>query len=279
MPQISVILPVYNGEKYLKSSIESVLDQTFKDFELIIIDDCSTDASANIAKHYVALDSRISYERNDKNLKLPSSLNKGFSKAIGEYWTWTSCDNIYLPNALEKMLSVLSNNQDIGLVYSDMELIDEHGKNNGLIYAGPADHLIFRNVVGACFLYRRSIAKQIGFYDPTLFLCEDYEYWLRIARTAKIHPMKDCLYQYRNHKNSLSQQHQKDIISKGIAVQKQYYPDFVKTRKQSAIFYAHMRDRDIYNSFRQFYLLLVLFYNPKIFLKELKGLITRRFIK
>lgn len=279
MPKISVILPVYNGEKYLKAAIESVLSQTCQHFELIIIDDCSTDASREIAQRYTSLDRRISYHRNDTNLKLPKALNKGFSKANGDYWTWTSCDNLYLPDALEKMTRALENHPDVGLVYSSMQIIDESNKFNGFVHAGPANHLIFRNVVGACFLYRRSIAERLGPYDPSLFLCEDYEYWLRIASVSKIHAIDDCLYHYRRHSDSLSHKNEREIIAKGIDVQKKYYNTFVKTREDAAFFYAHLRARDIYNPFRQLYLFLVLFYNPKQFFTEIYGLIKRRVVK
>ena len=181
MPKISVVLPVYNGSKYLSSAIESVLNQTVADFELIIIDDCSTDSSPDIIEKFIQTDERVSYYRNTQNLKLPMSLNKGFSLAKSDYLTWTSCDNVYLPNAFEKMLEVLEADKSIGLVYSSMKIINENDNEQGCIEAGPASHLIFRNVVGACFLYRSTIAKLAGDYNPNLFLCEDYEYWLRIA--------------------------------------------------------------------------------------------------
>lgn len=277
MPKISVVLPVYNGEKYLAASIESVLNQTFKDLELIIIDDCSRDSSGAIAQHYASLDTRISYHRNDTNLKLPNALNRGFSKARGDYWTWTSCDNLYLPRALEEMNHTLDRHNGVSLVYASMHIIDENGTKKQTLHAGPAGHLIFRNVVGACFLYRRSIAERVGIYDDSLFLCEDYEYWLRIASHSKIHPIMECLYEYRRHSDSLSNQNEKEIIAKGIGVQKKYYSNFIRTRQEAALFYAHLRARDIYNPLRQMYLLWVLFYSPMHFFAEVYGLIKRRF--
>lgn len=277
MPKISVILPVYNGGRYLKDAIESVLAQTLQNFELIIIDDCSTDDSAEIAQRYAVIDSRVTYERNDVNLKLPKALNKGFDTARGEYWTWTSCDNLYMPEALEEMTKALDTHADIGLVYASMQMIDEFGRSQEVIDAGPSGHLIFRNVVGACFLYRRVIAEKIGEYNPNLFLCEDYDYWLRIACVSKIHSIKETLYLYRRHRDNLSHQHEEKVIAKGIAVQKQYYSRFIKTRKDAALFYASLRSRDIYNPLRQLYLLYVLCYSPRQFLNEICGLIKRRF--
>jgi glycosyltransferase involved in cell wall biosynthesis len=255
-----------------------VLHQTYTDFELIIIDDCSTDASGEIAQKYAEQDPRVSYYRNDKNIKLPASLNKGFSLAKGKYLTWTSCDNEFKENALEAMVHELDSNRDLGLVYASMDIIDEQGTVTSTLDAGEPCDLIFRNVVGACFLYRATVAREVGEYDVSLFLCEDYEYWLRIAEVSKIKNIPDNLYLYRRHLKSLSAQRERDIIEKGIAVQRRYYSKFVKTREQAAIFYAHLRARDIYNPLRQFYLFIVLWYSPKIFCSEVCGLIKRRFV-
>jgi glycosyltransferase involved in cell wall biosynthesis len=277
MPKISVILPVYNGERYLSDSIESVLNQTCKDFEFIIVDDCSTDNTAIIAQEYARSHSNVTYIKNDTNLKLPETLNSGFSVATGEYWTWTSCDNVYLPNAFERLLNALEQDDKIGLVYSSMHLIDETSQVTGYVEAGHAEDLILRNVVGASFMYRASVAKQTGSYNKQMFLCEDYEYWLRISIASRIKPISECLYKYRCHSGSLSSNRHREIIEKGINVSKKYYPFFIKTRKKSALFYAHLRDRDIYNPFRQLYLFFVLFYSPLVFFREFWGLITRRF--
>ena len=114
---ISVIMPVYNGEKYLKQSIESVIQQTYKDWELIIVNDCSTDKSRDIMQSYADADRRIRIVDYGRNLKLPRSLNAGFREARGEYLTWTSDDNLYKPNALEELFGYLDYNSEIGFVY------------------------------------------------------------------------------------------------------------------------------------------------------------------
>ncbi len=277
MPKISIVLPVYNGEAYLRDSIESVLNQTFSDFELIIVDDCSTDNTQEIIQKYIISDFRVIALRNEINLKLPESLNRGFSQASGIYWTWTSCDNRYLSNALEKLVEAIESDEKIGLVYASMRIITETNEISGFIEAGSSKDLIFRNVVGACFLYRSSIAKKIGSYNKDLFLCEDYEYWLRIARVSMIQPIENCLYQYRRHSKSLSANYEKEIIAKGINVQKYYRSFFIKTRKELALFYAHLRARDIYNPFRQWYLLMVFIYSPTVFFSEIFWLFKRRF--
>ena len=123
---MSIVLPVYNGERYLQESIDSILSQTHKNWELIIIDDCSTDKSSSIAKQYAEQDKRIHYYRNEVNLKLPKSLNRGFSLSKGNYLTWTSDDNQFLPNAISKMVKTLKDNQ-ADFVFASCNVIDESG--------------------------------------------------------------------------------------------------------------------------------------------------------
>ena len=103
-PLVSIVLPVYNGEKYLRESLDSILAQTMEDWELIAVDDCSKDATPQILADYAASDSRIRVMRNAENQRLPRSLNIGFAEARGEFLTWTSDDNAYAPEALHETL-------------------------------------------------------------------------------------------------------------------------------------------------------------------------------
>ena len=201
--KISIVLPVYNGEKYLCESIESVLGQTYRNWELIIVDDCSTDRSPIIMREYGEKDSRIKVFHNKKNEKLPMSLNIGFANASGDYFTWTSDDNKYKPQALERMQAILERTPDIGLVYADMDYIDEEGNKTNNISI-DVENLFFNDCVGACFLYRASVAREIGGYQPEWFLVEDYEYWLRLAEKHVIYHLSENLYEYRYHKASLT---------------------------------------------------------------------------
>ena len=129
MAVVSIVMPVYNGEKYLRQSIASVVNQTFMDWNLIIVDDCSTDASPEIMNEYAKADDRIQVIHNEVNSKIPASLNNGFEKAAGRYYTWTSDDNIYEQDAIEKMVKYLDEHPDTGLVYSNMRFIDGEGFN------------------------------------------------------------------------------------------------------------------------------------------------------
>lgn len=207
-PLVSIILPVYNGERFLGISIESCLKQTYKNWELLIIDDGSSDRSEEIARDYSRKDSRIRYYRNPENLKLPKTLNRGFSLAKGEYLTWTSDDNYYRPEAIEKMVSALRKT-GAGFTFTACSIVDENGVTVSVNRA-PKDyhHAIWDyDFVGACFLYTREVYETIGDYDPDMFLCEDYDYWLRIFACFNVEYIDEDLYAYRQHGGALSQTH------------------------------------------------------------------------
>lgn len=206
---ISIILPVYNGEKYLAQSIESVLCQSYKNIELIIVNDCSTDSTEDIVLNFLKKDKRIKYINNKKNLKLPISLNVGFANASGDYYTWTSDDNYFEPHAIAKMMSFLENNKDIDMVCCDYRMINDKGDYLNVIRV--SNDIICGNAIGACFLYTKEIAKKVGFYNPNLFLLEDYDYWLRIHDIGKIGVLHECLYNYRIHPNTLTSKRKEDV--------------------------------------------------------------------
>lgn len=212
MPKVSIVLPTYNGEKYIRESIESIIAQTFQDWELIIVNDCSTDGTASIIQEYREKDSRIKIVNNIQNQKLPRSLNIGFREAVGKYLTWTSDDNYYLPNAIEKMTEYLDDNSKIPMVCAGMETIDGMGMITGYFVEYSEETMFYNDCVGACFMYRRSVLTQIGGYNPDWLLVEDYEYWLRILRECgQIGYINQVLYRYRYHESSLTGTKLKDI--------------------------------------------------------------------
>lgn len=215
---ISIVLPVYNGEKYLKESINSVLEQTYKNWELLILDDCSTDSSPLIAKEYVSQDKRIHYYRNNNNLRLPSNLNKGFKLAKGDYLTWTSDDNRFKPTALEKMYYALKNNQNAQFVFASCRVINSEGMEIEYIMVDDKvkKQIVGHNVVGACFMYTRKAYEEVGEYDPEFTLVEDYDYWQRIYAKFNAVVIKDILYDYRWHDNALTSTMKKDAFNKTL---------------------------------------------------------------
>ena len=125
MPKVSVIMPVYNGEDYLSEAIESVLNQTFKDFELIIINDCSTDKTHEILKRFEELDKRVKVHTNEVNLRLPSSLNKAITLAQGKYIALLDDDDYFFENKIKKQVEAFENlNEEYGIVSGVAKGID-----------------------------------------------------------------------------------------------------------------------------------------------------------
>lgn len=203
-PQISIVLPTYNGSRYLDQAIQSVIAQTLNAWELIIVDDASTDASVTIAEAWAARDARIRLIRHSTNQKLPAALNTGFAAAAAPFLTWTSDDNYYRPQALESMLTALTQHPRAEIVYASYTTRDEDTGHESVRAVRPIEELVQLNVVGACFLYRRVVHKRLGGYDTALFRIEDYDFWLRASVEFRFVPLAEDLYVYRYHGASLT---------------------------------------------------------------------------
>jgi glycosyltransferase involved in cell wall biosynthesis len=202
---ISIILPVYNGEKFVRTAIVSILEQTYLNFELIIVNDASNDGTEDIVLSLRNCDSRIIYISFLENSGLPAALNHGIKIAKGNYITWTSHDNILMPSALEKMLHELHKTKS-DFVYADCLVINDKGEEIGFLKTKPIENILFSNVVHACFLYRRELVEKVGEYDEDLKLIEDWDYWLRSAQKCKMTHINQTLYQFRHHDSSLTSQ-------------------------------------------------------------------------
>lgn len=212
-PTISIVLPVHNGERYLYQAIESCIKQTFKEFELIIVDDKSTDNSLKIAQKWAEKDSRIRIITNKTNKKLPLSLNIGFAEAIGKYYTWTSDDNILSENFLEIMLEGIRNN-NADIVYSDYIAITEDNREIEVAKVARPENFPLSGGIGASFLYRREVHESLNGFDPSLFLLEDYDFWVRAYLTGFRYVFLECTpYRYRRHGLSLTETAKKKIAS------------------------------------------------------------------
>ncbi len=204
MKLVSIVLPTYNGARYLREAIQSCLEQTYPHWELIIVDDASTDETPAIIAEYVRLDPRIRSLRHEYNRKLPAALNTGFAAVRGEHLTWTSDDNRYRPHALATLVAFLEARPDVDVVYSDYTVIDETGRPLRAVQVEAPEALPFRNPIGACFLYWAAVAQKVGPYAEDLFRAEDYDFWLRAAGVCRLEPLHEDLYEYRLHGASLN---------------------------------------------------------------------------
>lgn len=219
--KVSIIMPVYNGEKYLRAAIDSCLNQTWPNIELILVNDGSTDETLNIMKSYSTDDRVVIIDQ--ANLKLPAALNAGFKKATGVYLTWTSCDNIYAPSAIEFLVNHIS--EASPFIFSDWSAIDANSTlfRRYNLSATTMQTLLKYNGIGPFFMYTRQVYQSIGEYDDAGFLVEDYEYWLRISRKFNIKHIPSLdLYFYRFHKDTLTTQKQSDVRHRTTELLKSY---------------------------------------------------------
>jgi len=202
---ISVVLPVFNGEKFLSKSIESVLNQTYQNIELIIVNDNSNDNTLNIANQYAEKDNRVKIINNPINKKLPASLNIGHNACKGDFITWTSDDNFYELDTLKILLDNLIK-KEADVVYSNFTLIDDKDEKIREVTLPGIENLIFGNVISCCFMYRKEVYQRNNGYNETYFLIEDYDFWLRASMHSKFYQINQSLYNYRKHEESLTNQ-------------------------------------------------------------------------
>ncbi len=187
MPKISVIMSVYNGEKYLEESIQSILNQSFRDFEFIIVDDGSSDRTLEILKDYTEKDSRVKIITNEKNIGLTKSLNKAIKIAQGKYIARQDADDISLPQRLEKQIEFLEKNPEIKILGTFGYRIDKHGKilKREIVpvsFSEVKKTLIKRNP----FIHTSVImTRELSSYNENFKVSQDYELWFRILRIAK----------------------------------------------------------------------------------------------
>jgi len=191
---------MYNAERYLGEAIDSVLRQTFKDFELIIIDDHSSDRSVSIAKSYP--DERIRLMVNYVRTGLRKSLNVALKVARGKFITRQDADDVSLPRRFEKQVALLEKHLNVGLVGTGYFLIDERGKvlARHIFPENPRQALMKRNVFcHGSVMFRRAAIDRVGPYNESCKYSEDYELWLRLAKSYSVRNINEPLYAWRYH--------------------------------------------------------------------------------
>jgi len=207
-PKVSVVMSVYNGEKYLREAIESILNQSFREFEFIIVNDGSTDKTTEIIGSYN--DSRIAIINNEKNIGLTKSLNKGLKIVKGEYVARMDADDISLPERLEKQVKFLDSHKNVGLVGAPPILIDERGNGLRLIKMKTKSEEIKKGLwkgnqfCHGSVMFRKECLEKAGFYREEFKTAQDYDLWLRISEFWNIANLKEPLYNLRIGHHSIS---------------------------------------------------------------------------
>lgn len=218
---ISIVLPTYNQAHFLGQALDSILDQTCLDYQLIIVNDGSRDNTLQLLEQYRA---RLSFLLVDQeNQGLPRALNNGFKLATGEFFTWTSSDNIMLPEMLQVLSTALQEDSKISVAYSDWFFINASNSKRIAYHTIDYDRsLILRmNFVHCSFLFRREVFEKLGGYHPDLIYSEDWDFWIRASRYFRMKRVPRLLYLYRIHGGSMTAE-----ILQGSAPSKVKYHEF-----------------------------------------------------
>ena len=203
MPKISVIIPTYNREDYISETIQSVLNQTYKDFEIIVIDDGSTDNTKKRLEPYLSKIKLIEQRNHERAV----SRNKGVKNSSGEYIAFLDSDDLWAKDKLEKQVEVLDNKRDTILVYGQCLRVNEKSKKiktakrqtkgySGFVF----EKLLFRNfIISPTPLIRRQDFEKTSGFETKYIPYEDWEYWIRFSLLGKFHFLQDPLAYYRIH--------------------------------------------------------------------------------
>ncbi len=224
MSLVSVCVPIYNGEKYLRESMDSIINQTYQDLEILVVDDCSTDKSTDIIKEYQSDDNRIKMVHNKKNLGLVGNWNKCISEASGDFVKLQFQDDMMLEDTIEKMMS-LAQDKEVDVVLTDREYTFENDINHFYLDQLPrlSDHFKEDAVIEPSFiidlllekgtnmnfmgepilgLVKKEVFDKYGVYDDTFYQIGDFEFWIRLAINVKIGFIPERLHIFRLHNES-----------------------------------------------------------------------------
>ena len=229
-PLVTVLMPVYNTEAYLRESIESILRQTFTDFEFLIIDDASTDDSLRIIQSYS--DPRIKLVRNPTNLKLIDTLNKGIMLAAGKYIARMDADDISMPDRINKQVAFMEANPGTGICGTFFEHISKDGQTGNRVKYATADqdirfrHLYQIQLCHGTSLIRAQVLKDHAlFFDKRYIHAEDFEFWTRVSRYCKLANIPEVLYKVRLHDTNVSVTYKDEQAANTREIQKKQFSD------------------------------------------------------
>jgi len=227
-PLVSVILPVFNAERFLRPAIDSVLNQTYRHLELIIVDDCSEDNSLCIANEYANIDSRVLVESNPANLKLSSTLNRAISLSSGKYLARMDADDISAPTRVEKQVRAMEENQDLVVVGCDIAIIDQNNHSIGFRRYRGIDKEIrkwlffFSPFCHPAIMIRQKAIDDVGGYNNYFNPAEDYELYFRLGTVGNFMNIKEELFTYRIVGNSMTHGTTLSMEEKTIEIRDKY---------------------------------------------------------
>jgi hypothetical protein len=214
-PEVSVVMSVYNGALYLREAVESILSQTFSDFEFIIVDDGSTDSTWDILSKFARCDERILLFRNPENVGLTKSLNKGLRKARGRFIARQDGDDISFPERLATQMAYLQRRDDVGLLGTAYYKADSQSRRSARIYRHPQTDteirwkMLFHNTFchTSVIFQRKLFEVDNDFYNEDLPYSQDYDLWVRLLRQTCAANLPTPLVAFRMHESSIRHTH------------------------------------------------------------------------
>jgi glycosyltransferase involved in cell wall biosynthesis len=227
-PKISVLMPAYNAESFIKESISSIINQTFTDFEFIIIDDCSTDNTWKIILELQGKDKRIVAVKNQNNLKLSLTLNKGIELCKAKYIARMDADDYSLPDRLEKQYNYMEANPDIGISGGTMRVCDGNLKAKYLRFYHQTDSDIRKHIFRyspychPLVIFKKEVFSKVGLYDTNYNPAEDYELYFRIGKYFKFGNLTNTLLNYRVIEKSMTTGSTKKMELQTINIREKY---------------------------------------------------------
>lgn len=238
-PFVSVLIPAYNAEKYISEALQSVLDQTYEEFEIVIIDDNSTDTTWEVIQSFADQDSRIKPYQNEENLKVVQTRNKAFRLASdkAKYYAIMDADDIMLPTRLQRQITFLETNDDYGIVGGDLVLIDEESKAIKERQYPHTDSEIrqemgWRNMIPQpATTLRAKVIDELGGYEVGPYdRAQDYELWCRIGTKYKLGNLRGAVLKYRMFKGQGKYTHLKETIKSTLRVQGKYRSEYMNPK-------------------------------------------------
>lgn len=237
MPAISVVMSAYNAEKYLQESVESILNQSFADFEFLITDDCSTDNTLIMLKEYASKDSRIKLMSNSENIGLTKSLNRMIDVSRGDFIARFDADDVSCEQRFQKQIEYMRKHPEIGVCATNVEKLNgsikKKNTRNFFEHEEIKAALLFNNVIPhTAVMIRSKLFKEHGFrYNEEYKIIQDYELWQRLVKYTRFHILKDVLAMFR-------------ILDSGVSGQSSKKPNY-RERVLQNIYIAVLGDLEI----------------------------------
>ena len=224
--KVSVIIPTYNRSELLKKAVESLENQSHQNFEIIIIDDCSTDDTAEVVKEMN--DERILYLRHDTNKGGSEARNTGIKQATGSFIGFLDSDDQWLPDKLERQLKQFEGQPDVGVVYTGVQVIDEHNQPTRKIVPAYKGGILPKLFESNCIdttssvLVKREVLDQVQGFDASLPSCQDWDLYIRLAQVTKFDFVKESLVLFYHHSGERITTNKKSVLTGHLSIFEKY---------------------------------------------------------